>query len=78
MSGVYGIVRHPIYSGGLIGVGGFYVASGSLVVLVTVTALYFAVIRHRLIFEERMLVEEFGDEYRDYMKKTWRLIPFIY
>jgi protein-S-isoprenylcysteine O-methyltransferase Ste14 len=43
-----------------------------------VTALYFAVIRHRLIFEERMLVEEFGDEYRDYMKKTWRLIPFIY
>jgi protein-S-isoprenylcysteine O-methyltransferase Ste14 len=77
-SGVYGVIRHPIYGGGLIGVVGFYVAFRSLVVLVAVTALYFAVIRHRLLFEERMLVDKFGDEYREYMQKTKRLIPYVY
>jgi len=25
-----------------------------------------------------MLVDEFGDEYREYMKRTKRLIPLIY
>jgi protein-S-isoprenylcysteine O-methyltransferase Ste14 len=25
-----------------------------------------------------MLVEEFGDEYREYMKRTKRFIPFLY
>ena len=77
-SGVYGVIRHPIYSGGLIGVVGLYAAFRSLLTLVAVTALYFAVIRHRLLFEERMLVDEFGDEYREYMKRTKRLIPLIY
>ena len=77
-TGIYGVIRHPIYGGGLIGVVGLYTAFRSLVVLVAVTAIYFVVIRHRLLFEEEMLVEEFGDEYRDYMKKTKRLIPLIY
>jgi protein-S-isoprenylcysteine O-methyltransferase Ste14 len=77
-TGIYGAVRHPIYGGGLIGYVGLYMAFRSMVTLVAVTALYFAVIRHRLLFEERMLVDEFGDEYRDYMRRTKRLIPFIY
>lgn len=77
-SGVYGVIRHPIYGGGLIGVVGLYAAFRSLFTLVAVTALYFVVIRHRLLFEERMLVDEFGDEYREYMQKTKRLIPYIY
>ena len=68
-SSVYGVIRHPIYGGGLIGVVGLYAAFRSLLTLVAVTALYFVVIRHRLLFEERMLVDEFGDEYREYMKK---------
>jgi MFS family permease len=45
---------------------------------VAVAALCFAVIRHRLLSEERMLLEEFGDEYREYMQKTKRLIPYVY
>jgi protein-S-isoprenylcysteine O-methyltransferase Ste14 len=28
--------------------------------------------------EERMLIEEFGDEYREYMENTSGLIPFLY
>ncbi|MFH2110536.1 MAG: isoprenylcysteine carboxylmethyltransferase family protein [Candidatus Bathyarchaeota archaeon] len=77
-TGIYGVIRHPIYGGGIIGVVGVYTAFRSLVTLVVVTAIYFVVIRHRLLFEEGMLVEEFGDEYRNYMKRTKRLIPLIY
>jgi protein-S-isoprenylcysteine O-methyltransferase Ste14 len=33
---------------------------------------------YRTKIEEKMLIEKFGDEYRDYMKKTKKLIPFVY
>ena len=29
-------------------------------------------------FDEEVLIEQFGQDYIDYMKKTKRLIPFIY
>ena len=77
-TGVYGYIRHPIYGGGLLGLIGIYMAFRSVVMLVLVSVIYFAVIRHRLLFEEEMLVEEFGDEYREYMERTKRLIPFLY
>ena len=77
-SGIYGVIRHPIYSGGLVGVIGLYMAFRSIRMMVGVALLYFLVVRHRLIFEEEMLIEEFGDQYREYMKKTKRLFPYIY
>jgi protein-S-isoprenylcysteine O-methyltransferase Ste14 len=77
-SGIFSVIRHPIYSGGMIGVLGLFIAFNSVFMMLGVSALYFGVMRHRLIFEEDMLVEEFGDEYRDYMKKTKRLIPYLY
>jgi protein-S-isoprenylcysteine O-methyltransferase Ste14 len=33
---------------------------------------------YRMGVEEKMLTDEYGDEYREYMKATWRLIPYIY
>ena len=32
----------------------------------------------RINREERMMVETFGDAYRDYMRRTKRIIPLIY
>ena len=49
-----------------------------MIMLIVVSVLYFVVLRHRLLFEEKLLIEEFGEEYRDYMKKTKRLIPYLY
>ena len=77
-TGVFRHIRHPIYAGGVLGVVGFYMAFRSAVMLALVSLLYFIVIRHRLIFEEEMLIEEFGDEYREYMKRTTRLFPYLY
>ena len=28
--------------------------------------------------EEQMMLDQFGDEYRKYMKRTWRLFPKIF
>jgi protein-S-isoprenylcysteine O-methyltransferase Ste14 len=32
----------------------------------------------RIQIEERLLLEEFGQEYEKYRKKTKKLIPYIY
>jgi protein-S-isoprenylcysteine O-methyltransferase Ste14 len=28
--------------------------------------------------EEALLVSEFGEDYADYRRRTWRLFPFLY
>jgi protein-S-isoprenylcysteine O-methyltransferase Ste14 len=33
---------------------------------------------YRIRIEEKMLIEKFGDEYLQYMKRTKKLIPFFY
>ena len=77
-SGIYKYIRHPIYGGGIIGIIGFYCAFQSLVVLIIMSVVYFVIFRHRLLFEEELLIEEFGDQYKEYRKKTKLLIPFLY
>lgn len=36
------------------------------------------VVLHRIPTEERMLIDKFGDQYRDYMKSSKKLIPYVY
>lgn len=75
--GVYRYIRHPInlaviiYSLGVPLI--FSSLSGFLVMLGLVP-----LILYRIRVEERMLIQRFGNEYLEYMKKTKRLIPFIY
>jgi len=33
---------------------------------------------YRIRIEERVLLEEFGNEYREHMKKTKKMIPYVY
>lgn len=77
-TGIFRHIRHPVYAGGLVGVVGIYLALRSVILLILVSTLYFMVTRHRLIFEEQLLISEFGEEYKKYMKRTKRLIPFLY
>jgi protein-S-isoprenylcysteine O-methyltransferase Ste14 len=77
-TGIFRFIRHPIYAGGIIGVFGFYFAFHSLIVLIVLTITYFIIFRHRLLFEEKLLVEEFGEDYREYVKQTKKLIPYLY
>jgi protein-S-isoprenylcysteine O-methyltransferase Ste14 len=34
--------------------------------------------RRRMSAEEEMLLTNIGEEYREYSRRTWRIIPFIY
>jgi protein-S-isoprenylcysteine O-methyltransferase Ste14 len=38
----------------------------------------FLLLLSRIADEEKFLEGEFGDEYRAYRRKTWRLLPFVY
>ncbi len=42
--------------------------------LVAVAVLFFARVR----FEEQMMIETFGEDYRRYMQETKRIVPGIY
>lgn len=75
--GPYRLVRHPGYTGYLVmllGMSLIYHSLGHFVVVIAAfSALYF-----RMNDEEKMLLQHFGEKYRNYILRTKRLIPFIY
>lgn len=76
--GVYGIVRHPSYSGSLISSIGLGLAFGNWLSFAVVVLLAIAGISYRISVEEHALTAALGDEYRNYAARTKRLIPGIY
>jgi protein-S-isoprenylcysteine O-methyltransferase Ste14 len=76
-SGVYHYIRHPLY-GSLIafGLGAFLKDPSWLGSILVLTTILGAVLTARI--EEDHNLERFGEEYRDYMERTKRFIPFIY
>jgi protein-S-isoprenylcysteine O-methyltransferase len=74
--GPYRWVRHPSYAGSLLTVLGVLLCATNVVSLVAY-ALPLAGYAYRIVVEERALAEGLGDEYRRYMRRTSRLIPFV-
>ena len=75
-TGVYGLVRHPLYFAWALLVFGSPTMTGTRAVFAVVSTLYLAV---AIPWEERSLVHVFGVEYEKYRKKVrWRMIPFVY
>lgn len=75
-SGPYRWIRHPSYTGGLLTVLGVLVCCcnlASLLALVIGLGGY----AYRIRIEERALATDLGASYRDYMRRTKRLIPFL-
>lgn len=75
-TGPYRVIRHPIYSGIILGMIGTAIAV-SVYWLIAVGLLggYFV---YSAIMEERMLAGEFPDSYPEYQRSSKRLVPFIY
>jgi len=75
--GVYKHIRHPGYLGELLLYFSvpllFHSLYGFLVMVFLIP-----LILYRIRVEEHMLIEKFGDEYRDYMRKSKRFIPYIF
>jgi protein-S-isoprenylcysteine O-methyltransferase Ste14 len=69
--GVFSISRHPIYLSALLLYLGFFLTTLSLISMVLLGAL-FMFYNFIAAFEERLLEETFGQEYKDYKEETPR------
>lgn len=76
-SGIYRVIRHPSYVGLLVNSLGWSLAFRSWVGVI-LTALTLVPLLSRIRAEERLLREEFGDEYAAYCARTWRMIPGVF
>ncbi len=75
--GIYKHVRHPVYSGVILRAFAIPIYTTSLLgFLFALTAI--PLFNYRIGVEEKMLIEEFGDEYLEYTKATWKLFPYVY
>ncbi len=75
-SGPYRLIRHPSYTGSLVTLFGMCLAMAnwlSLLGMIPVGLGYW----YRIRVEERALVEGLGEEYRAYVRRTKRIIPYI-
>ena len=77
-SGPYRFVRHPGYSGFLLLAIGLALGFSSLIGLAAVPLLLMPGLAYRMKVEEKLLSEQFGEEYRVYALKTRRIIPLIW
>ncbi|HEY0796132.1 MAG TPA: isoprenylcysteine carboxylmethyltransferase family protein [Acidisarcina sp.] len=75
--GPYAIVRHPIYTGFLLGVLGVTFTIGECRGLVAFGALFLGLwIKSNM--EERFMVQRFGPDYYEYQTRVKALIPYIF
>ena len=73
-TGVFGIVRHPIYTGAIL----FYLGATVITMSIASAAFVLIIIGFYIAigkYEERILEEEFGNDYLEYKKKTGMLFP---
>lgn len=76
-SGIYKYIRHPLYT-----IGSSFIISFGMMADNWFIALFgilaFILMAIRTPKEEANLVEKFGDEYREYMKRTGRFLPKLF
>lgn len=73
--GPYARIRHPIYLAFLLMQTSALLITANWLIGLCGLAIIISVILIRVPEEERLLIEQFGDEYRDYIQQTGSLIP---
>ncbi len=76
--GFYRYLRHPSYSFSLLTSLGLGLYLNNWLSLVLAFLPPFIAFSYRIAIEEKTLIEQFGEEYLEYRKKTKKLIPFVY
>jgi protein-S-isoprenylcysteine O-methyltransferase Ste14 len=75
-SGIYGLIRHPLY------LSLFLLGAGVMMKDPQRLALLFGLVNFIGVYftariEEKEMIEKFGDAYREYMKETKMFIPYV-
>lgn len=76
--GPFRTVRHPSYTGVLLAFLGLALSLRNWAALVIMLVPIGAAFIHRMNVEEDALSRALGSRYAEYMKRTKRLVPFIY
>jgi protein-S-isoprenylcysteine O-methyltransferase len=76
--GPFRIVRHPSYTGVLLAFVGFALSLCNWAALLVILLPIGAAFIHRMNVEEDALLSALGPRYANYMKRTKRLVPFVY
>ena len=77
-TGFYKYIRHPSYLGMMLSFIGLGLCLSNLIsILVILIPITFVVV-NRLKIEEQALHDAFGNDYLEYCKGTWKLIPWVY
>ncbi len=76
--GPYRYIRHPSYTGLILGFSGAGIAMGDFLALFSLIIPLTYILIKRIIIEEDMLYRCFGKEYLKYCQRTKKLIPGIY
>ena len=75
-NGIYTILRHPIYSGLLLLFMGNALIVGDYRGIIAVIIVFIS-FWYKLLKEEKLLTETFGNQYIEYKKRTKALIPYF-
>lgn len=75
-TGPYARMRHPLYSGMIVWAGGLALLTANWL-FVGIAVLMCVAFVLRMPKEEQMMIDKFGDEYREYMKRTGSIFPKI-
>ena len=76
-NGIYHYIRHPLYTVG----SSLFISFGMMAdnwFIAALGVLTFVLMAIRTPKEEANLIEKFGDEYREYMKRTGRYLPKLF
>ena len=74
-SGPYQFIRHPIYTAFVLILGSALLIAANWFIGLAWLGMTVLEVASRVGFEESLMLEYFGDQYREYMKKTGRLLP---
>ena len=77
-NGVFAITRHPSYFGFYLWSVGIEIMCCNPICTIAFIIILFNFFKKRIIIEEQLLIQFFGEEYIEYKKRVGILIPFIY
>lgn len=74
-NGPYQWIRHPIYTAFVLILGSTLLISANALIGLAWLGMTTLEVLSRIRFEESLMLEYFGDQYREYMQRTGRLLP---